>query len=106
MYENKRSCPHLAKPHLAKPHLARIGILSVLAVCVLCVEDFGCVQDCVCECCVVLCVLCCVVLYVLCVVYVVLLCVVLSLFFFSLSRRKFHSFFSLWGVFSWNFGGV
>ena len=26
--------------------------------------------------------------------------------FFSLSRRKFHSFFSLWGVFSLNFGGV
>ena len=27
-------------------------------------------------------------------------------FFFSLSRRKFRSFFSLWGVFSLNFGGV
>ena len=27
-------------------------------------------------------------------------------FFFSLSRRKFHSFFSLWGVLSLNFGGV
>ena len=27
-------------------------------------------------------------------------------FFFSLSHRKFHSFFPLWGVFSWNFGGV
>ena len=26
--------------------------------------------------------------------------------FFSVSRRKFHSFFSLWGVFSLNFGGV
>ena len=26
--------------------------------------------------------------------------------FFSLSHRKFHSFFSLWGVFSLNFGGV
>ena len=30
----------------------------------------------------------------------------ISLFFFSLSRRKFHSFFSLWGVFSLKFGGV
>ena len=30
----------------------------------------------------------------------------ISLFFFSLSRRKFHSFFSLWVVFSLNFGGV
>ena len=34
------------------------------------------------------------------------LCLSLRSFLNSTSRRKFHSFFSLWGVFSWNFGGV
>ena len=132
-----QSCPHLAKPHLAntafgpknsksfswpylaKPHLARISVLSVLAMCCVCVSRFWVVFRIVCGVCVVLGVFNCV-------------CCVCCVFFwwkmfggclqefgapppdrpkfrslfFSLSCRKFHSFFFLWGVFSLNFGGV
>ena len=115
---------HLAKPHLAKtafgkknPNLAK----SFLCVCVS-----------VCECCVVLCVvvLCGVLCCVCCVVLLVLFCLCGGClqdfwaspptlpdrprrsapppspgppFPLSLSHRKFHSFFSLWGVCSFEF---
>ena len=114
--------PHLARisvskfrPHLAKPHLARISVRSVLAKCVF-----------VCGVCVLCCVCCVFKIFGGCLqdfwwVSSRFLVGVFKIFggclqdlpdrpkfrsFFSLSRRKFHSEFSLWGVFSLNFGGV